>query len=75
MKIIKQGKIKHQYDRIKHCSCCKTIFQYSQKDILGLTCDGQDIFDGVQCPVCEKLLRTSIFDRRVKTYADFSTRN
>lgn len=74
MKIIKQGKIRKGTDRIKKCSHCKTIFQYGQRDIIDLTTDGQEVFDGVQCPVCEELIATSIFDKKVKADADFCTR-
>lgn len=74
MKIIKQGKIRKGTDRIKKCSNCKTVFQYSSRDIIDLTVDGQSMFDGVQCPVCEELIATSFLDKKVKADADFRTR-
>lgn len=66
MKIIKQGKVKDMYPRIKRCSSCKTIFAYEKKDTIFCTINGEDLVDGVQCPICEALLTVSIFDKRYK---------
>ena len=75
MKIIKQGRIRKDVDRIKKCKYCQTVFQYSSRDIIDLTVDGQELFDGVQCPVCEELIATSFLDKKVKADADFCGRH
>lgn len=64
MKIIKVGKIK-EFNRVKKCKYCKTIFIYSYRDLIEIT-DGIKYYDGVQCPICEELLRVSYWDRRIK---------
>ena len=64
MKILKIGKLKPEFVRVKKCKNCKTIFEYEKKDIIPLTIDGTEIFDGVQCPICEEYFMVSRFDKK-----------
>ena len=63
MKILKQGKIPDR-DRIKKCNFCKCKFVYNTKDKFYETSDGTDTFDVVQCPTCETIMSTSVFDKK-----------
>lgn len=73
MRILKTGKIKPEYTRIKKCRYCKTVFEYERKDIVELTIDGTDLFDGVQCPICEGYLAVSIFDKKGRRLSKYET--
>lgn len=67
IEIIVHGKFGTNKPRYrKKCGTCKTIFTYqkSDREIWGYTAD--DWHYGVKCPVCSRVLLTSIFDRREK---------
>lgn len=54
---------KDEQERIKQCSCCNSMIAYKMEDVR---------FDNVLntkeivCPVCNKWIKASIFDKKVK---------
>lgn len=56
MRILKRVNIERKHK----CQYCRSIFTYEEKDV------NRRMDDSVICPVCDKVISVSIFDRKVK---------
>lgn len=55
MRVIKENQIERKHK----CDGCKSIYAYLTTDV------DHNIYPSTRCPVCNKLNRVSIFDKKV----------
>ena len=62
VRIIKLGNIPPEQEKYKKCKNCETEFAYKKSDIKF----DLDYEQYVVCPLCNRMILVSIFDKKVK---------